>query len=80
MGGLWAPSLCPHLLSHPMSRPYRAWVNQPSTLQPLHSHHGTRVIAYDGPDVTTIYFLSGDVISVVCPKSALSMGWPAHLS
>ncbi len=61
-----------------MSRPYRAWINQPSTLQPLHHFHGSRVIAYDEGGVTTIYFLEGKTISQVANPLSLSPGWPGH--
>lgn len=56
--------------------PFRAWINQPSTLQPLHRLHGTRVLAvaeYD--DIYRVYFLSGDTISQQVPAACLSIGW-----
>ncbi len=55
----------------------RMWINQPSTLQPLHKLHGVRVLAC--PDTDTAmraYFLSGSVISMQVPHEALSAGWP----
>jgi hypothetical protein len=57
----------------------RMWINQPSTLQPLHSLHGTCVLAAptsDSFEATTVYFLSGDVVSMAAPKLSLSDGWP----
>ena len=56
----------------------RMWINQPSTLQPLHQLHAVRVLA--GPDTDTCaraYFVSGDTISMQSPHNALSEGWPA---
>ena len=58
-----------------MTRPYRAWYNQPSTLQPLHHLHGKVCIAYDGngdgDDYTTAYFTDGDIHSMRVPRAAL---------
>lgn len=55
----------------------RMWVNQPSTLQPLHEMHGVRVLACPDTDRTArAYFLSGDVIDMQVPREALSEGWP----
>lgn len=55
----------------------RMWVNQPSTLQPLHRLHGVRVLAHADTDRTMrAYFLSGGVISMQIPREALSEGWP----
>lgn len=55
----------------------RAWINQPSTLQPLHRLHGTQVIAYVEKYhlVSRVWFLSGTVISMNVPTIVLSMGW-----
>ena len=45
--------------------PYRAWINQPSTLQPLHSLHGTKCIAvHDRPGNVRLYFTEGPVHSM----------------
>ena len=54
----------------------RMWINQPSTLQPLHRLHGTNVLATpDAGKVHIVYFLSGDVISQQVPPNVLSKGW-----
>lgn len=54
----------------------RMWINQPSTLQPLHKLHGTNVLAQsDTDDTYRVYFLSGDVMSQQVPKNTLSDGW-----
>lgn len=54
----------------------RMWINQPSTLQPFHKLHGSNVLALpDGGDFVRVYFVSGDVISQLIPKLALSKGW-----
>ena len=55
----------------------RCWINQPSTLQPLHHLHGVRVLATpDYGDSYCVYFVEGDVISASVPGLALSEGWP----
>jgi hypothetical protein len=59
-----------------MQTPKRMWVNQPSTLQPLHHLHGTNVLAvaeYNG--VYRIYFLTGKIVSQQCLSLCLSSGW-----
>lgn len=44
---------------------YRAWINQPSTLQPLHNLHGKRCIVQDtGEDYVYIWFTEGNVHSM----------------
>ncbi len=54
----------------------RMWINQPSTLQPLHRLHGVNVLLDMESD--TIYFLSGETISMMPPLEALSEGWHAQ--
>lgn len=53
---------------------YRGWINQPSTLQPLHSFHGKRGIVVDEGDPYTMrmYFSEGIVVSIQAPRSAVS--------
>jgi hypothetical protein len=53
------------------------WINQPSTAQPLHRMHAFNVLAipFGERPVVTIYFLSGDAISMEVPKICLSSGW-----
>lgn len=61
-----------------MCKAVRMWVNQPSTIQPLHHLHGTNVLAIpEGDDGRTfrIYFLSGDTISMEASWLWLSRGW-----
>lgn len=54
----------------------RMWINQPSTLQPLHHLHGTNVLAYmESKDIYRIYFLTGDIISMRVQAIPLSLGW-----
>lgn len=56
--------------------PRRCWINQPSTLQPLHKYHGQNVLAVPYTDDSqAVYFLSGGVISMVVPSLALSEDW-----
>lgn len=53
----------------------RAWINQPSTQQPLHHLHGTNVLAHPETDrVWKIYFLDGPTLSQQVPSTALSFG------
>lgn len=57
---------------------YRAWINQPSTLQPLHHLHGTACIVHDtGDQSVTLYFTSGDVHSTTALRQCISR---VHLS
>lgn len=54
----------------------RMWINQPSTLEPLHALHGTNVLAIaENPTTTRIYFLSGNIISQQVSPRCLSEGW-----
>lgn len=57
---------------------YRAWINQPSTLQPLHHLNGTRCIVDDQRQKTvTLYFTEGKTHSMVAPRQCVSR---VHLS
>lgn len=63
-----------------MNEAKRMWIDQPSTLQPLHALHGTNVLAIpelDDANMMRIYFLSGPVISSRVPRLCLSNGWGA---
>jgi hypothetical protein len=52
---------------------YRAWINQPSTLQPLHALHGTHCIVHDtGDQSVTLYFTEGDVHSTTAFRQCIS--------
>jgi hypothetical protein len=52
---------------------YRAWINQPSTLQPLHHLHGTVCIARDdGDDTLTLYFTTGDKHSMIAQRNCIA--------
>lgn len=54
----------------------RMWINQPSTLQPLHRMHGVNVLAVEEYKGTMrVYFLSGDVVSQQVFTRCLSPGW-----
>lgn len=56
--------------------PKRMWINQPSTLQPLHAYHGRNVLAIDdGNGQARMYFTSGPVVAIRGPWLALSEGW-----
>lgn len=67
------------LIPHEHARGYtprRMWINQPSTLQPLHAFNGMNVIAvHEYDDTARIYWLSGDIESSLCSWSCLSEGW-----
>ena len=60
-----------------MIKPYRAWINQPSTLQPAHKYHGMQGIvlpcSYDDSAVE-LWFSVGDIHSMIIPKECLSLG------
>ena len=54
---------------------YRAWVNQPSTLQPLHDRHGEFCIVNDkdpSANDVDIYFTTGDVHSMSVSRLCIS--------
>ena len=54
----------------------RYFINQPSTLQPLHYLDGVDVLAYEEcPGTFRIYSLSGAFISMQVPSFCLSQGW-----
>jgi hypothetical protein len=59
---------------------YRGWINQPSTLQPLHRLHGERVIVNPnggtGPHTVQVRFIRGPIHSMVIDKLCVSRGWP----
>ena len=60
----------------------RMWINQPSTLQPLHRLHGVNVLAVKEPhsdNLMRVYFLKGTTISRPVPRLSLSEGWVAGL-
>ncbi|MDD4865177.1 MAG: hypothetical protein PHE38_14360 [Alishewanella agri] len=58
-----------------MSNIRRAWINQPSKLQPLNHLNGVSVLVVDtGEEVVDGYFLEGDVISMRIPRNCLSIG------
>lgn len=54
---------------------FRGWIDQPSTLQPLHKLHGTKVLVQQTSNETRVWFLSGDVISMIVPANVISKGW-----
>jgi hypothetical protein len=57
----------------------RMWINQPSSIQSMHTLHGIRVLACPDTDETMrVYFLSGETVSMQVPRLALSKGWPRH--
>ena len=52
---------------------YRAMINQPSSLQDLHSLNGKVVIVEDlGEKTVTIYFTEGVVHSMVAPRICIT--------
>ena len=57
---------------------YRALINQPSTLQPLHHLHGQSCIAHDtGGQSVTLHFTEGDIHSMTALRQCISR---VHLS
>lgn len=55
-------------------KPFRCWINQPSTLQPLHHMHGVRglCVSVYSPGTVTFYPFEGSVASMVVPSICLS--------
>ena len=52
---------------------YRAWINQPSTLQPLHSFHGKPCIVQDsGERSLRLWFTEGDIHSMEALRECIS--------
>lgn len=51
---------------------YRGWINQPSTMQPLHALHGWRCIVVETTAETRLYFTEGDTISMQAPHGCVS--------
>ncbi len=58
---------------------YRAWINQPSTLQRWHVYHAKNVLVEDTGKLHSravkIYFLEGSIISMHVERNILSKGW-----
>jgi len=51
---------------------YRAWINQPSTLQPLHFLHGKNCIVQDiGDDTVILFFTEGAIHSMQAPRQCI---------
>lgn len=52
---------------------YRAWINQPSTLQPLHALHGQCCIVEDhGDESVRLWFTQGTVHSMEALRNCVS--------
>jgi hypothetical protein len=52
---------------------YRAFINQPSTLQPLHTLNGVRCLVQDnGGNTIKVFFTSGPVHSMQIPRNCVS--------
>lgn len=57
----------------------RGWINQPSTLQVAHKWHGIRVLyAPYTDDSYAVFFLQGEVVSMILPRLCVSHDgmWP----
>lgn len=57
-----------------VERPYRSWINQPSTLQPLNYMNGMKCIVVDtGEDKTvTVFFTEGCIVSMEVPRLCIA--------
>lgn len=54
-------------------RTYRAWIDQPSNLQPLNAYHGKRCIVQDdGKETVRVWFTEGPVHSMEIPRLCIS--------
>lgn len=53
------------------------WINQPSRLQVQHKYNCRNVLAMigDGSQFVTVWFTSGDVVSMRIDVLCLSPGW-----
>lgn len=52
---------------------YRGWINQPSTLQPLHNLHGKRcIVVPDTNGMVTIWFADGPTRSMRVDPNCVS--------
>lgn len=54
---------------------YRAWINQPSTLDELHKLHGKYCIVSEdekSSKFVTLYFTEGDLHSMTAPKKCIN--------
>lgn len=61
-----------------MCKMQRMWVNQPSTQQEFHAHHGKNVLVEVIGDESVwrrVWFTTGRIVSMNMRKSALSIGW-----
>lgn len=55
------------------TKTYRAWINQPSALQPLHFMHGQRCIVEDNQEPSVrAWFTDGDTHSIQAPRECMS--------
>jgi hypothetical protein len=51
---------------------YRAMIDQPSRIQPLHKYHGMKGIAVESKDTCQMWFTEGEIISMEVPKLCLT--------
>jgi hypothetical protein len=52
---------------------YRAWINQPSTSQPLHKFNGKNCIVQDtGEKSVRLFFTEGAIHSMQAPRQCIS--------
>lgn len=60
-------------MNHKIPQIYRAWINQPSTLDPCHKHHGKYCIVNDTGDTSVdVYFTEGVLHSMRVPRLSVS--------
>jgi hypothetical protein len=63
--------MCP--ITQPTFEIYRAWVNQPSTLQPRHDLPGRYCVCIDtGADTVRLYFTEGSLHSTIAPRECIA--------
>jgi len=68
---------------HIQDKTYRAWINQPSTLDPDHDRHGKVgiIVNDDGGDYLTMWFTVGPTFSMRIARRSISKyhtGNPNH--
>lgn len=55
------------------NRTYRAWINQPSTLDLFQSYHGQKCIVQDDGELSVrVWFTEGPIHSMVIPRNCVS--------
>ena len=59
-------------------KPFRGWINCPSTLDPYHDYHGRRVLVVhlSRNDIRAYFMDDGDEISIAIDPKYVAKTWP----